>query len=553
MKKRYTVGMDYGTLSVRTVLMDALTGEELAKKEMSYPHGVMDRSLPDGTSLPSEFALQHPEDYLLGLSTVKEVLSLAGVDPAEVAALAIDFTTCTLLSVDGSFTPLCMKKEFNSEPHSYVKLWKHHAAIAQTERINQAAKERSEPWLATYGGKISCEWALPKILETLECAPKVFENTHRFLEAGDWLSYVLTGEETHAAAFAGFKALWNAEDGYPSDDFLRAVDPRLEGLFGTKLSDRVVGAGAIAGRLSERGAEWTGLLPGTLLAPPMIDAQASMPALNAVGEGKMMMVIGTSCCHIMNSRRCVKVPGIAGFVKDAVLDGMVTYEAGQSGAGDCFDWFVKNFVGADYRAEAQEKGMNIHALLRSKAQNLQPGESGLIALDWVNGNRSILCDHSLSGLFLGMTLSTRPEEMYRALIEATAFGTRKIIEQYETYGVEVKDLCAAGGIPGKDPMLMQIFADVLGRPIRFPEAGSSAARGSAIVAAVAAGIYPDLTAASEALAPRNETVYTPKAPNVSAYNELYQLYCGLHDLFGKERFFMRRLRDIAAHARGEEE
>ncbi len=542
---RYTIGMDYGTLSVRTVLLDVQSGRDVAYAEWRYPHGVMESHLPDGTALGKDFALQHPKDYLLGLSTIKEVLDASGVDPREVGALTVDFTTCTLLSVDEAFEPLCFRKEFSCDPHAYAKLWKHHGAQKEADRINALAEARKEPWLGRYGGRISCEWLLPKVMETYACSPAVYDKTFRFMEAGDWLSYCLTGQESHAAAFCGFKAMYDGTD-YPSRDFMRELEPGLEDLFETKVSRKIVGAGELAGRLCARGAALTGLSEGTPLASPMIDAHASMPALNAVGEGEMMMVVGTSCCHIVNSREYRNIPGIAGVVKDAVVNGMYTYEAGQSGAGDCFDWFVKNCVNDTLMTQAREKGVSIHAHLRELAQGLAPGESGLLCLDWLNGNRSVLCDHSLSGLFLGVTLSTRPEELYRALIEATAFGTRMILERFEAYGLTLRSLCAAGGIPAKDPMLMQIFADVLGREIRLPKVFASGARGSAIVASVASGDYPDLSCACRALCAGDELVYRPIAKNVAVYQRLYDLYCGLHDLFGKETSYMKQLRAIAA-------
>ncbi|MBE6592078.1 MAG: ribulokinase [Ruminococcaceae bacterium] len=549
MKKRYTVGMDFGTLSVRSVLMDADSGEEIAYEEYSYPHGVMDHCLSDGTPVKADAAYQDPADYLLGFDTVKRVISSSGVKPDEIVSICIDFTTCTILPVDEGFKPLCFDPAFSSVPHSYVKLWKHHGAQSYAESITSIAEERKEPWLDIYGGKVSAEWALPKIVETFFESREVYDATYRFTEAADWLSYVLTGEESHAVCFAGFKALWNENTGYPSREFLRCVHPELGELCATKLSDKVLGAGKIAGRLNQRGAELTGLLPGTVLGLPMIDAQASMPGLGAVGDGEMLIVVGTSNCHLINSKKTVAVPGIAGYVNEALMPGMCTYEAGQSGAGDCFDWFVKNCVGDRYWNEARERGISIHKLLREKAEGLIPGESGLVFLDWLNGNRSVLCDYSLSGLFAGLTLSTAPEEMYRALIEAVAFGTKIIIDRYREYGVDIEGLFAAGGIPAKDPMLMQIFADVIALPITVPDCPASGARGSAVAACVAAGIYPDLSVAAHKLSPKKKKVYEPIERNVAIYKRLFEKYLELHDHFGLCSDLMKELRVIASDAK----
>ena len=541
---KYVIGIDYGTLSGRTVLVNTETGEEVAEATLAYAHAVMDEKLPSGKKLPANYALQHPNDYLDVLrTTVPSVLKQARVNANEVVGIGIDFTACTVLPIDKEGTPLCMKAEYENEPHAYVKLWKHHAAQSEADEITALAAKRNEPWLPIYGGKISSEWALPKILQVLREAPEIYDNTDRFLEAADWLSLMLTETETHSAAFAGYKGLWNAETGYPNDAFMTALDERLHGIVGTKLSEKVLGMDQIAGTMSARGASLTGLPVGIPVALPMIDAHAAMPALGITGDGDLMMIVGTSTCHILNSTQSKNVEGICGYVKDGVIPGCYTYEAGQAAVGDSFDWFVKNCVPASYTDEAKEKGMNIHKLLREKASRLNAGESGLLALDWFNGNRSILVNANLTGLILGMTLQTKPEEIYRALIEATAYGTRVIVEQYEKNGIEIKSLCAAGGIAQKDGMMMQIYADVLNREIRIAGSTQAGALGSAIYASVAAGIYPDVNTAARRLAKPDLKVYKPNQENHKAYSKLYTEYKKLHDYFGKsENDVMQRLR-----------
>ncbi len=541
--KQYVIGIDFGTLSGRCVLLDTVSGKEIAESVLSYPHGVMDETLPSGKRLPPFFALQHPADYLQVLgTTVRDVLQTSGVTADEVAGLGIDFTACTVLPIDQSGTPLCMTERFADEPHAYVKLWKHHAAQPMADRINDLAEERGEKWLPLYGGKISSEWAFPKILETLERAPAVYEATDRFMEAGNWLSLMLTGEETHSAVFAGYKWLWNAEDGYPSNDFLTSLHPALDGIVGTKISETVLGIRQTAGVLSALGAELTGLSEGTPLALPMIDAHAAMPALGIAGAGELMMIIGTSTCHILNTSAYIPANGVCGCVKDGVIPGLYTYEAGQSAVGDIFDWYVSGHIPASYTEEATERGIGIHKLLREKASLLKPGESGLLALDWLGGNRSTLMDADLSGLLLGMTLQTKPEEIYRAWLEATAFGTRAIIEVFTENGIDVERIVAAGGIAQKDELMMQIYADVIGKEVHIAGSTQAGARGSAIYAATAAGLYPTLSDAVAALALSDSRTYIPVAENVEKYQALYAEYQKLYRYFGKENLVMKRIK-----------
>ncbi len=531
----YVIGVDFGTISGRCVLVNADTGEELAEAVHNYSHGVMDQTLGDGVTLPQYFALQHPADYLDTLSqTIPAVLQCTGVAPKDVIGMGIDFTACTVLPIDQDGVPLCMKEEFAQEPHAYVKLWKHHAAQPEADEINALAKERGEAWLSIYGGQISCEWMLPKLLETLRHAPKVYQATYRYLEAADWLSLVLTGKETHSAPFAGYKGLWNAETGFPSNDFMKALDARLDGVVGEKIFPDVLGMDHVAGNLSARGAALCGLTQNTVLSLPMIDAHAAMPALNVTDDGELMLILGTSACQIVNAKIGKTVDGICGYVKDGVIPGMYTYEAGQAAVGDIFSWFVHNCVPQSYHQEAAARNIDLHRLLREKAKDMAVGESGLLTLDWWNGNRSVLVNSKLTGAIFGLKLTTKPEEIYRALIEATAFGLRVIVEQYEKYGISIHSICAAGGIASKDEMLMQIYADVLDREVSVAGSTQAAALGSAIYAAVAAGKYPSVREAAKRMSKPNAKKYTPVPQNVEAYRTLYQKYKKLHDLFGLE-------------------
>jgi len=458
MSKKYTIGVDYGTLSGRAVLVEVATGKEVATAVKEYFHGVMDEYLPDEkTKLAHDWALQHPQDYLDVLSeTIPAILEEAGVHSKDIIGLGIDFTACTMLPTDSMGTPLCFYDEYRSNPHAYVKLWKHHSAQDEANKLNSIAKERDESFLKLYGDKISSEWLIPKIWQILDEAPELYEKADRFMEATDWVVMQLTGKEKRNSCTAGYKAIWHKQKGYPSKEFFKALDSRLENLVEEKLSTEIYPIGTKAGEITEKAAKLTGLNIGTAIAVANVDAHVAVPAVGITEEGKMLMIMGTSTCHILLGTEEKMVPGMCGVVEDGVLPGYLGYEAGQSCVGDHFEWFVENCVPAPYVEEAEEKNINIHALLTEKAEKLSVGESGLVALDWWNGNRSVLVDVDLTGMILGCTLLTKPEEIYRALIEATAYGTRMIIETFKEHGVPIHELYAAGGIAEKNKLLMQI-------------------------------------------------------------------------------------------------
>lgn len=544
--KKYTIGIDFGTLSGRAVLVRVPDGTVVAEASLAYPHGVMDEALPDGTPLPPKFALQHPQDYLEVLyTTLSNVIRDSGVSPEEIGGVGVDFTSCTVIPVKADGTPLCFLPEFENEKHAYVKLWKHHGAQAQADRILSLAKERGESWPSLYGDRISSEWMFPKILEVLEEAPHVYEAADRFIEAGDWIVWMLTGHEARSASVSGFKSFWGETDCRLSEDFLTALHPGLAGIIGTKIPREVYQNGTNTGFVCESAREKTGLAPGTAVAPTVLDAHVAFPALGLSKVGQMLLVIGTSGCHIVMSDKEVAVPGICGVSPNGILPGHFGYDAGQCSIGDIFDWFVKNCVPASYTDAAKAEGISIHAYLRKKAARLRPGESGLLALDWWNGNRSVINDSSLSGMILGITLRTKPEEIYRALLESCAYGTRKIIESYEECGVAVTELFACGGIAIKDPLMMQIYADVTGRPIRVAANTQAAAVGAAIFGASAAGLFPSLYDAAAAMGQVREGAYMPNPDAHAAYDKLYREYVTLHDYFGRgANEVMHRLREF---------
>ena len=532
--RRYVLGMDFGTLSGRALIVDALTGEAVSESVFEYPHGVMDDKLPDGTRLAPKSALQHPEDYIITMQNIiLDACIKGGITPLDIEGVGIDFTGCTVLPVDKAAQPMCFYDEYSSDPNAYVKLWKDHSSVEQAEKITRIAEERGEKWLETYSGKISSEWMIPKILQTLENSPNLYQETDRFIEAGDWIALLLTGNETHARSFVGLKAMWNEEDGYPTKDFFCALDERMDGIVGTKLSERILSVGGSAGCVNEIGAQLTGLREGTPVSLAILDAEAAMPALGITDEGQMMLIAGTSGCLIVNSKNKHSIKGICGYTKDAVFEGMYTYEAGQSCLGDGFDWFVRNFVPEHYAADAKAQGMGMHKYLRKKAQDIPAGKNKILVLDWFNGNRSVLADQELSGMVIGLTLSTRPEEIYRAIIEAAAFSTRMIIDAFEDGGIKVDSIYASGGIALKDEMMMQIYSDVLRRDIHVSSATQAGALGSAIYASVAAKIHPDMTAAVEIMSADIHKTYHPITQHSVAYDSLFEEYKTLHDYFGR--------------------
>ncbi|MEV0001905.1 ribulokinase [Micromonospora sp. NPDC050980] len=532
---RYVVGVDFGTLSGRALVVRVRDGAEVGTAVHEYRHGVIEAALPDGgPSLPPDWALQDPDDYRDVLrEAVPAALAAAGVDPARVIGIGTDFTACTVLPTLADGTPLCEIPDLRHRPHAWVKLWKHHAAQPQADRINALAHERGEPWIGRYGGKISAEWQFAKGLQMLTEDPEVYRRAERFVEAADWIVWELCGAETRNACTAGYKGI--RQDGrYPSADYLAALDPGFTD-FVTKLDGPLLPLGARAGTLSARAAAWTGLPEGIAVAVGNVDAHVTAASAQALRPGRLVAIMGTSTCHVLNGTHPAEVPGMCGVVDGGISPGAWGYEAGQSGVGDIFGWFVRH---------AAPAGVDSHERLTELAAAQPVGAHGLVALDWWNGNRSLLVNHDLSGLVVGLTLATRPADVYRALLEATAYGTRMIVEAFAEAGVPVDDLVVAGGLTS-NRLLMQIYADVTNRPLGIIGSAQGPALGSAIHAAVAAGSYPTVHEASAAMGRVDEGVYRPIPENVRAYDALYAEYRALHDHFGRgANDVMLRLRAI---------
>jgi L-ribulokinase len=548
---KYAIGVDFGTESGRAVLVDVGSGAELATAVHEYANGVIDRQLPapdHDVRLEPDWALQDPDDYIGTFrATIPAVLAQTGVDPADVVGVGIDFTACTMLPTTGDGTPLCRLPDFRRNPHAWVKLWKHHAAQPEADQINSLAANRGEDWLPRYGGKISSEWFYSKSLQILDEAPDVYRAADRFIEAADWVVWQLTGEETRNACTAGYKAIWSKSEGFPDGSFFGDLNPGFATIVDDKMSRSIATLGAAAGGLTAEAAEWTGLRQGTPVAVANVDAHVSVPAVGVVEPGTLVAVMGTSTCHLVLGRALALAEGMCGVVEDGIIPGLFGYEAGQSAVGDIFAWFTKRAVPPDVYEAARSAGKSVHDILERDAASLRPGQSGLLALDWWNGNRSILVDVDLSGLLVGATLATEPAEIYRALLESTAFGTRAIIESLETAGVGVERVVACGGLPERNVLLMQLSADITGREFEVAASTQAPALGSAMHAAVAVGAagggYDTIQDAAAAMVKPNIRTYRPDKSTSAVYDALYKEYLTLHDYFGRgANDVMKRLR-----------
>jgi L-ribulokinase len=554
--RKYAIGVDFGTESGRAALVDVADGREVATAVHPYANGVIDEKLPDAeVYLEPDWALQDPNDYLeVFKNAVPAVLEESGVDPEDVIGLGIDFTACTMLPTKADGEPLCFLPEWRENPHAWVKLWKHHAAQPEANKLNQVAEELGYDFLDRYGGKISSEWFFPKAWQILDEAPDVYQAADRLIEAADWVVWQLTGEEKRNACTAGYKAIWSKREGFPPDAFFKALDPRMEHIVDEKMSRDIYPLGDKAGGLTDVAAGWTGLKPGTAVAIANVDAHVAVPVSTVTEPGRMVIIMGTSNCHMVLSTEERFVPGICGYVEDGIIPNLVGYEAGQSCVGDHFAWFVNNCAPSTYKKEAEDRGIDIYELLEEKAGRLKPGESGLVALDWWNGNRSVLVDVDLTGVLLGATLSTKPEEIYRALIEATAYGTRMIIDTFEANGVPVNEIITTGGLPNKNKLLMQIYADVTGRSMYIAKNIQGGAVGSAMHGAVAAGKeaggFDSIAEASKQMAGLRSLSYHPIDGNTAVYDQLYTEYVTLHDYFGRGgNDVMKRLKQLKAKVR----
>lgn len=538
--KQYALGLDFGTLSVRALFLDLQTGEEAGTAEFVYPHGVMTECLPDGTVLPPDFALEHPQDFLDGMvSVVREGMTTMGLRPEQVVGIGLDVTSATVLPTDERGQPLCFQPEFADRPQAWMKLWKHHGANEMAKKLFDAATQLQEPWLPYCGGSISSELFIPKAIELAVKDSEVFRATYNLLEAADWLVWKMTGRMIRSISMAGCNSMYRIDTGYPSKACCKAAYPEAEEV-PDKLKGEMLRLGTCAGGLLPEMAESLGLLPGTPVGVGHIDSHVGAIGCGASKVGDMVNVIGTSACCLLNARDGSGVPGIYSAAQDANIPGLFGYEGGQNCVGDMFAWFVENCVGMAYHKAAQAEGKSIYTYLEEKAAALQPGESGLLALDWFNGVRSPLMDYSLTASIVGLTIRTKPEDIYRALLESAVFGCKQIMDAFEQAGKPVGRIIAGGGIPMKNPLLMQIYADVCDRDIYLCGSSQSCALGSALLGASAAGLgeLPELVEKYVKLSP---VVYHPIPENVERYKALYTQYCCLSRQMAQPDSVIRQL------------
>ncbi len=539
---RYAIGVDFGTESGRAVLVDLGGGEVRATSVVRYPSAVIDQKLPStGERLPPDYALQDPDDWVKVLERgIPAVIKESGVDAEQVVGVGIDFTSCTVLPTTSDGTPLCTLTEWRERRHAWPKLWKHHAAQPVADRLNEVALERGDDFLERYGGRISSEWYFPKLIEVWLEDREVYDACTAFIEATDWTVWWLTGTECRQTATAGFKAMWSPQDGLPPTEYFTTAYPGFDKP-GEKLGDTFVPLGSRAGTLRPDVAKKLKLSESTAVAVGNVDAWVSVPGVGVEQPGTFVIVIGTSICDMIVHPEETRLPGITGVVKDGILPGLYGYEAGQAAVGDMLAWFVEKL--------AQDP--DSYGALEKAAAEIAPGDTGLVALDWWNGNRTILADADLSGAILGLTLQSTREEIYRAMLEAIAFGSRRIMDNFEEHGLVLSEIVACGGIAERSPLMMQLLADTSGRRVHVPEIGEIPARGAALFGAVAAGVFDDIGAAIAATRPKRVRTYEPDLEAKRTYDRVYEIYRTLYDMLGRSEVrLMHELKRIRTERRG---
>ena len=547
-KDSFTIGIDYGTNSVRALVVRCRDGKEYGSAVFNYPSGTQGILLD---AKDHHLARQHPGDYLLGLEkSVQGALAAAAKKPGfasgKVIGLGVDTTGSSPIPVDSKNRALAQDPEWKKNLHAQCWLWKDHTSWEEAARITELAAKHRPQYIAKCGNTYSSEWWWSKIWRCLKVAPKVFDAAYSWVELADWIPSVLAGVKDplvvkRGICAAGHKALYSDEwGGLPDKKFLAMLHPKLASLR-DRLYDKAHDATESAGSLSPTWARKLGLPAGIPIAIGEFDVHYGAIACG-VSDGTLVKVIGTSTCDcavVPMNKRVADIPGICGIVPGAILPGFFGIEAGQSAVGDIFKWWVEGICG----------NASLHAPLTREAANLKPGQSGLLALDWHNGNRTILVDPLLTGGIVGQTLYTTRAEIYRALIEATAFGARAIIERIREYGVPVKRVVCAGGIAEKNSLLMQIYADITGCTMQVAGSSQACALGSAISASVLAGAHKDFASAQKAMVKIKAKAYTPNPAAKKTYDRLFALYRELHDALGgvnRKADLSRVMKDLLA-------
>lgn len=531
---KYTIGVDFGQNSGRAILIDVDSGEQIAVSTYDYYYGIMNRNFIDGTPLPHNWSIANPQDYLDVLNNVIRGV-LENISPGDVIGLGIDFSYCCMLPVTKDGTPLCFTNEFKNNPHAYVKLNNHISATAEAKHMLQVAQKRNETWLDCYNNSIGADWLFPKILETYNNAPEIYNAAGYFIEVTDWLVWQLTDIQVRNSFAAGYKALWNKEYGYPTKDYFKEINPEFENIVQDKLDAPIASIGTMAGGISRKGSELTGLKVGTAVSIGSVDIVSCMPTVKLTGENKMLAVMGSSSIFLTMSSLNNQVDGVIGPIPDGIIPGYSGYKANQAAVGETFSWLLNNYLPPEYHECAKREGRNLHSYLAQLMMKQKAGESGIVFLNWLRGNKSPLMNPNLTALFVGMTLNTKVEHMYRAVIESMAFDTRRIMDCFAQKGIEIDTFIGVGTIAERNPFIMQLYADILKTPVKVSGTQLAPVIGSAIFGACAAGSqvggYDSLTTASAVMGNLKPTTYYPIIENVNIYDRLYNEYCNLCDIF----------------------
>ncbi|MBX5319428.1 ribulokinase [Staphylococcus caprae] len=528
----YSIGIDYGTASGRVILVDTSNGEMISSYEETYEHGTIAETL-NGEAIPRNYFLQNADDYLHVLENgVKHVLEESKVNKNDVLGIGVDFTSCTIVFLDENFEPLHRQDSLKNNPHAYVKLWKHHGAQDEATQMIEASEKTSNQWLDYYGSSVNSEWMIPKILEMKHEAPELLERTSNIMEAGDYITSLLTNKNIRSNCDIGFKGFWDEVNGF-NYDFFETVDTTLPAIVKEKCEAPVVHIGESAGNLAVYYQQLWNLPEKVQISLYMIDAHSGVLGVGAIEQGEFTAVIGTSTCHLMLDPKQKPIPAITGSVKDAIIPGLYAYEAGQAAVGDLFS-YSERLAPKHIVDQALEKEVSVLEYLEELASDVDVEDQHVIVLDWHNGNRSILSDSHLSGSVFGLTLQTPFEMIHRAYLESTAYGTKMIMKQFEDNEIPVHTVYASGGIPKKSQLLVDIYANVLNKKVVVLESSNATALGAAMLGANVGGAYPSLKETVEHMKQPIYYIKEPEPDKVKAYDKLFDKYRKLHDILGRE-------------------
>lgn len=526
----YVIGLDFGSLSCRGILADSRDGSVLCEAEYAYPHAIITAPCKDLPGLSEKWCLQDPDDYREALVFVlRELFAKSCVDPEAVAAVGVDATASTVLAVDKECVPLCKKEEYKARIHAWPKMWKHHAAFKEAADLTRAAREFRLPWLDSVGGEIGAEFFVSKVLECFREDRQLFDDTDTFLELGDWIVSLLAGQEIRSRTFLACKAMWSEASGFPPEEYFDAAERGFGSGYYAKMTGRsqcICFPGEAAAEVSETMAALTGLAPGTVITAAQMDGYAGIPGSGICEAGVLMMVLGTSTSFMLLDERDTPVEGICASMPDSIYRGLLCHAAGQPGTGDMLQWYMENALPGSCERKAKEEGISVHEYLSRLAGRSGPDER-LLCLAWFNGSKSVPIDLSLTGVISGFSLSTKPEQVYRCLIEGSAFGAKAIIEHIKAHGVPIREIICSGGMSWKNPFLMQIYADILNCDLKVCAEKQTVALGSAIYAAASAGLYPDVPSAARGMSGRISRVYTPTPESGRSYQAMYKNYLAL--------------------------